>query len=188
MILRSQSSVAPNSFEEFLRWEPVDGFKYEWNDGEIIRFEKMKKKHLFIIRKLQQLFFRTIAFSKGAALIMEQDVMLSGIQMRRPDLAFFTGSQIDESAISDKEPIPEFLIEVISPTDDAEKVEEKLAEYFQSTVKVVWHIYPDNEVVYVYTSRKNVKICTESDICSASPVLPDFELTVKELFSVRASN
>jgi hypothetical protein len=59
-------------------------FKYEWNDGEIIRFEKMKKKHLFIIRKLQQLFFRTIAFSKGAALIMEQDVMLSGIQMRRP--------------------------------------------------------------------------------------------------------
>ncbi|TLV00802.1 Uma2 family endonuclease [Dyadobacter luticola] len=183
MILRSLSSVLPRTFEEFTQWEPVDGFKYEWNDGKIIRFEKMKKKHLFIIRRLQQLFFKTSSFSEGGAFIMEQDVMLSGIQMRRPDLAYFSGPQIDESVVSEKEPIPEFLIEVISHNDDAEKVEEKLAEYFQADVKVVWHIYPENEVVYVYTSRKNVKICTEEDICSASPVLADFEISARELFS-----
>ncbi|GGM77517.1 hypothetical protein GCM10010967_06410 [Dyadobacter beijingensis] len=183
MILRSPSSVLPRSLDEFIQWEPVDGFKYEWNDGKIIRFGKLKKKHLFIIRKLQQLFFRTAAFSGGGALIMEQDVMLSGIQMRRPDLAFFNGAQIDASASTNEEPIPEFVIEIVSPTDDAEKVEEKLAEYFNTSVKVVWHIYPDNEVVYVYSSRKNVKICTELDVCSAYPVMEDFEISVRELFS-----
>lgn len=56
--------------------------------------------------------------------------------MRRPDLSFFSGEQVDASAASGVEPIPEFLIEVISPTDDAENVEEKLAEYFNSSVKV----------------------------------------------------
>ncbi|WP_439556851.1 Uma2 family endonuclease [Dyadobacter sp.] len=183
MILRSPLSVFPRTLDEFQKWESVDGYKYEWNDGKIIRFGKLKKKHLFIIRKLQQLFFKTAAFSEGAALIMEQDVMLSGIQMRRPDLAYFSGAQIDHSAESETEPIPEFLIEVISPTDDAEKVEEKLAEYFNSTVKVVWHIYPENEVVYVYTARKTVRICTDLDVCSASPVMPDFEVTVKELLA-----
>jgi Uma2 family endonuclease len=187
MILRSTSSVLPHTLDEFARWEPVDGFKYEWNDGKIIRFGKVKKKHLFIIRRLQQLFFGTTAFSKGGALIMEQDVMLSGIQMRRPDLAFFSGEQIDASTASEEEPIPQFLIEVISPTDDAEKVEEKLAEYFNSSVKVVWHIYPDNDVVYVYTSRKNVKICTENDICSAYPVIEDFEISVQNLLSTQIS-
>ncbi|WP_138477176.1 Uma2 family endonuclease [Dyadobacter bucti] len=188
MILHTPSSALPQSLEELLRWEPVDGFKYEWSDGEVVRFEKMKKKHLFIIRKLQQLFFRTVSFSRGGAFIMEQDVLLNGLQMRRPDLAYFSGAQIDNSTISDTEPIPEFLIEVISPTDDAEKVEEKLAEYFKSTVKVVWHIYPENEVVYIYTSRKNVAICTDTDVCFASPVLPDFELTVNELFSAGSLN
>jgi Uma2 family endonuclease len=183
MILRSPSSILPRTLDEFQQWECVDGYKYEWNDGKIIQLGKLKKKHLFIIRRLQQLFFKTTAFSKGSALIMEQDVMLSGIQMRRPDLAYFSGSQIDSSITSDNEPIPEFLIEVISPTDDAEKVEEKLAEYFSTTVKVVWHIYPENEVVYVYTSRKSVRICTDLDICSASPVMPDFEISVKELLS-----
>lgn len=185
MILRSTSSVLPHTLDEFVQWETVDGFKYEWNDGKIIRFGKVKKKHLFIIRRLQQLFFGTAAFSNGGALIMEQDVTLSGIQMRRPDLAFFSGEQIDASTTSDEEPIPEFLIEVISPTDDAEKVEEKLVEYFNSSVKVVWHIYPDNEVVYVYTSRKNVKICTELDVCSAYPVMEDFEISVRELLMAR---
>lgn len=183
MILRSKSPVLPRSLDEFIQWEPADGYKYEWNDGQIIRFGKMKKKHLFIIRRLQQLFFRTSAFSNGGALIMEQDVMLTGIQMRRPDLAFFSGEQIDASAQSDEEPIPDFLIEVISPTDDAEKVEEKLAEYFHASVKVVWHIYPENDVVYVYTTRKNVKICTELDVCSAYPVMEDFEISVRELLS-----
>ncbi|WP_031526276.1 Uma2 family endonuclease [Dyadobacter crusticola] len=183
MILRSPSSVLPRTLDEFQKWESVDGYKYEWNDGRIIRFGKLKKKHLFIIRKLQQLFFKTVAFSTGAALIMEQDVMLSGIQMRRPDLAYFNGKQIDDSAKSDIEPVPEFLIEVISPTDDAEKVEEKLAEYFNASVKVVWHIYPENEVVYVYTARKTVRICTDLDICSAAPVLTDFNVSVKELLS-----
>lgn len=119
---------------------------------------------------------------------MEQDVMLSGtppagIQMRRPDLAYFSGEQIDNSLTSDEEPIPAFLIEIVSPSDDAEKVEEKLAEYFKSTVQVVWHIYPENQVVYVYTSRKSVKICTD-DICSASPVLLDFATTANELFAL----
>ncbi len=28
--------VLPQTLEEFVVWEPNDGFKYEWNDGEII--------------------------------------------------------------------------------------------------------------------------------------------------------
>ncbi|MEZ4905807.1 MAG: hypothetical protein R2822_30600 [Spirosomataceae bacterium] len=51
-------------------------------------------------------------------------------------------------------------------------------------MQVVWPIYPENQVVYVYTSRKSVKICTDTDICSAAPVLPDFEISVNELFSL----
>ena len=78
--------------------------------------------------------------------------------------------------------------EVVATKEEvkSEKVEEKLAEYFKSTVQVVWHIYPENHVVYVYTSRKNVKVCTDDDVCSATPVLPDFEIGVNELFSVPA--
>jgi hypothetical protein len=69
-------------------------------------------------------------------LIAEQDVLLMGIQMRRPDLANFSGEQIANSD-ENEEPIPSFVIEVISPTDD--------------------------------------------DICSASPTIADFQISVNEL-------
>ncbi len=176
-------SVLPRTLAEFLDWEPVDGFKYEWNDGEIIKFEKMKKKHLYLIRRLNRLFLNTVAHEQGGELIMEQDVMLTGIQMRRPDLAYFSGEQINNSLTDADEPIPAFALEVISPTDDAEDVEKKVGEYFQAGVGVVWHIYPENRVVYVYTSRRHVMICLEDDLCSAAPVLPDFSITVNDLFA-----
>jgi len=185
MTMRTSIDIqqVPQTLEEFMIWEPNDGYKYEWNDGEIIRFESMKKKHLLILRTLGRLFDSTEAYKQGGDLISEQDVWLTGIQMRRPDVAYFSGEQINNSLLSDDEPIPAFAIEIVSPTDDAIKVEDKLVEYFKCGVRVVWHVYPENQVVYVYTSRKSVKICTEDDICSAQPILPDFELSVNDLFA-----
>ncbi len=171
----------PRTMAEFADWEPNDGYKYEWNDGELIKILKMNKTHLILIRKLIQLFNRTKDSQKGGLLIQEQDVRLSGIQMRRPDLAFFSAEQIDESA-KEEEPIPEFVIEVISTNDQIIPVRNKLNEYFKAGVKVVWLIFMEEQAVEIYTSRRNVTICLENDICSASPVLPDFEISVADVF------
>ena len=175
---QSQSAALPTTFEEFLRFEPEDGFKYEWNDGELIRFDGKKRKRLRLIKRLNRLFLLTNAHQAGGELICEQDVMLTGIQMRRPDMAYFSDEQIRNE---EDEPIPAFCIEIISPTDESEKVEAKRIEYFKAGVQVLWHIFPENGEVYVYTSRKTVQICSDNDICSAAPVLDDFTISVNEL-------
>ena len=168
----------PRTLEEFMEWEqPNDGFKYEWNDGEIIKFEGMNRKQTFIFDVLINLFFEK-GLNKIGQFIPETDVQLTGIQMRRPDIAFFSKKQIYE----DVDFIPEFAIEVISDSDKMIDVENKLIEYFKAGVKVVWHIIPAQEVVYVYTSRSEVKICFDKDICSAKPVLEDFEISVEDIF------
>jgi Uma2 family endonuclease len=154
--------------------------RYEWYDGKIIKFEGMNKKHLRLIR----LFSKTKAYQDGGELIAEQDVKISAIQLRRPDLAYlayFSASQIDESW-KDEEPIPAFAIEIISTFDQINQVKMKLTEYFKNGVSVVWLIYPDEKIVEIYTSRKTVKIYSDTDICSASPVLDDFEISVEDLF------
>jgi Uma2 family endonuclease len=187
-MVHAPDTALPQTLEAFLAWEPpVDGFKYEWNDGQLIQFEKMNKKHLALIRLLGRLFATTNAYRQGGELIAEQEVRLTARQMRRPDLAYFSGEQIDGSQTEDYEPIPDFVIEVVSPNDDAEAVEQKLAEYFKAGVQVVWHIYPGNQAVYVYTSRRHVTICIEDDACTAAPVLPDFAIRVSELFATPAS-
>jgi Uma2 family endonuclease len=182
MVSELKEISTPKTLAEFEQWQPTDGYKYEWNDGELIKFEGMKRKHLKLVRALTELFDTTKAKKQRGQLICEQDVQLSGIQLRRPDLAFFSGEQIDESD-TEEEPIPEFAIEVISSHDQINEVKKKIIEYFKNGVKVTWLIYPEYQMVEVYTSAKNVIICTDSDVCSASPVLDDFEIRVEELFS-----
>jgi Uma2 family endonuclease len=183
MIQTSQNvNQLPRTLEEFLVWEPNDGFKYEWNDGELIKFSGMKKRQYYIYTILNKLFTKK-GYIESSTLIAEPDVMLTGIQMRRPDIAYFTDEQIYQGR-EGIDVIPEFVVEIISETDQLYKVEEKLSEYFKAGVKVVWNIIPEEQMVYVYTSRKSVKICTDSDICSASPVLTDFEISVNELFAM----
>jgi Uma2 family endonuclease len=180
MVLTNDISTLPTTLEEFMAWEPEDGFKYEWNDGELIKFVGMNRKQVFIYEALNQIFIEKGLWKIGT-LISEYDVQLSGIQMRRPDVAYLTKEQIASTKQGEDE-IPGFAIEIISGSDKANKVEAKTIEYFKYGVKVLWLIYPDNKTVQVYTSLKQAQICTDDDICSAKPVLEDFEIKVSDIF------
>lgn len=170
----------PRTLEEFLEWESNDGYKYEWNDGELIQFTGMKKEQLYIYDLLLGLFFEK-GYKQLGTLVAEQEVQLSGVQMRRPDIAYFSREQIQKSK-NGEDVIPEFVIEIISNNDQINQLEKKISEYFKAGVKVIWNIIPEQEVVYVYTSRRDVKVCLEGDICSAKPVLPDFEVSAEAIF------
>jgi Uma2 family endonuclease len=146
----------------------------------LIKFRGMNKKQIFIFDVLNRLFIRKGHYEFGA-LIAETDVQLTGIQMRRPDIAYFTKAQIKQGRHGE-DIIPELAIEVISENDVLNKVEDKLTEYFKAGVKIVWLILPSSESVHVYTSRQNVKICFGEDVCSANPVLIDFEISVNDIF------
>lgn len=171
----------PRTLAEFMLWEPNDGFKYEWNDGELIKFDGMNKKQIRIYDTLLELFFLK-GYKKTGTFVAEYDVQLSGIQMRRPDIAYLTNEQLKE-ADKGQDPIPPFVIEIISENDNINKVLSKISEYYKAGVQIVWLIFPEEKEVHVYSSRRDVKICIENDICSAAPVLPEFEIGIDVLFA-----
>ncbi len=179
MVIEKEQIAIPRTLEEFMAWEPEDGFKYEWNDGELIKFTGMNKRQVKIYDILLDLFIEK-GYKKTGTFVAEYDVMLTGIQMRRPDIAYLSKVQIIE-ADNGEDPIPEFVVEIISDNDNINKVESKIKEYYKAGVKVVWLIFPEEKTVHVYTSRRDVKICIENDICSAAPVLPEFEIGIDVL-------
>jgi Uma2 family endonuclease len=180
---QATTDTLPRSLDEFLAWEPNDGFKYEWNDGEIIKFTGMNKEQFYIYNILNKLFFRT-GYIEGGSLVTEQNVHLSGIQLRRPDISYLTDEQGEQGRMGE-EMIPGFAIEIISTYDMINQLERKITEYFKAGVQVVWVIMPEQQKVYVHTSPRDVKACIEDDLCSAAPVLPDFEISVNEMLALR---
>jgi len=156
-----------------------DGNKYEFKNGIVIKSpSNMNAKQLYIVKNLNRRFAQTQAYASGAELIAEVDQLTAPSQQRRPDLSLWTTKRIETG----DESVSEFVIEIISPTDKLEDVEDKLREYFEAGVKIVWQIRPRSQSVHVYTSPTTVIICTGERICSATPVLPDFEITAAKVF------
>jgi Uma2 family endonuclease len=77
---------------------------------------------------------------------------------------------------------PDLAVEVISPTDLAEELFDKTAEYFQAGVRLVWHVYPRLRFVQVYESLTFARGLTAADELDGGAVLPGFRIPVAALF------
>ncbi|MFN4254876.1 MAG: Uma2 family endonuclease [Saprospiraceae bacterium] len=157
-----------------------DGFKYEFNNGIVEKYPSdMNIKQFHIIQNLTRRFAQTQAYAERAELASEVELLTSPFQMRKPDLALLTRTQIQ----SHDEYVSGFVIEIISPTDRHDDIVRKRREYFSAGVQVLWQIAPVEKTVSVYTSPTSVVVCEGNAVCSAAPVLPDFEMTADEVFA-----
>lgn len=172
----------PMSKQAFINWNPDDGFLYEYDNGFAEQTSGMKKEERYIISNIQDKFLTTSAHSERAKLFEESDIWVTENQKRIPDMAFFTRNQILGST-NDDDPIPAFVVELISPSDKADKIETKVIEYFKAGVQVIWHVFPALRMVRVFTSVKNSISHFETDSFDAAPAVPDLQLTVNELFA-----
>lgn len=162
-----------------------DGYKYEWLNGVVEKSKRtMDKTQLFILRNLLEKF-RELQYANkvDGELISEGDLFFLD-KHRRPDIAFLTNEQIELAADDKLDSVPEFVIEVISNTDAINRVNKKIVNYRESGVKVVWHIFPNEHEVHVYCDDNldTVYIKRDDAICSAEPVLPDFQMPVSDIF------
>lgn len=106
---------------------------------------------------------------------------------RRPDVAFVSDQRISQAPSQPGtdnawDVVPELMVEVVSPHDLAEDIMERLGEYFSAGAKLVWVIYPTQRLVYVYDDLKQIRILAESEELDGGAVLPNFRITVKQMF------
>ncbi|MBK8566215.1 MAG: Uma2 family endonuclease [Saprospiraceae bacterium] len=161
-----------------------DGFKYELVNGRIENSEKnMDDSQLHIAANLS-LFFYSLKLERksGGTFLANKYNVLWKDHVRKPDMCYLNQQQLVE-AYEGKHPVAEFVVEVVSPTDKAYKYSEKIEDYFKAGVKVVWMIYPNTKQVQVHLHNStNVTYCKGEMICSAAPVLPEFAISVNDIF------
>lgn len=156
-----------------------DGFKYELADGVVEKTPRtMTPAKTFILNNLMRRFLTTKAFAEGGNLFVEVEMLTKPEQVRKPDICYRSAAQIASGDFS----VSAFVVEVISPSDKIEKVRKKLREYFSAGVEVVWHIFPEEQVIEVFTSLRDIEVCSEGDTASAAPAVPDFQIKAEDVF------
>jgi Uma2 family endonuclease len=78
--------------------------------------------------------------------------------------------------------IPDFVIELRSPSDYLGDVQEKMTEYIENGVRLGWLIDPIERKVHIYRANGETEILENPEKISGENVLPGFELEVREIF------
>lgn len=112
---------------------------------------------------------------------------LERVRNRRPDAAFVSYERWPKDrpmplAGTAWDVAPDLAVEVLSPTDLVEELMDKIAEYFQAGVRLVWVVFPRTRLIQVYDSLTQVRGLTATDELDGGAVLPGFRTPVAALF------
>ena len=104
---------------------------------------------------------------------------------RSPDVSWMTKKKYDGLSDDEKQTfskiVPDFVIELRSPTDNLKPIQNKMAEYVENGVKLGWLIDPNEKKVYVYRANGEIEILDNPETVSGEDILKGFELNVREI-------
>jgi Uma2 family endonuclease len=77
---------------------------------------------------------------------------------------------------------PDFVIELMSPTDDLIELQQKMSEYVSCGVKLGWLINPDDKSVEIYRLEKDREILHNVSCLEGENLMPGLMVDLTEIF------
>jgi Uma2 family endonuclease len=174
---------AKHATEDDLRATPRDGRKYELVDGEI-RVSPAGARHEVVSLKLaSRLLAYATEHAAGHAFGSSVGFRLPGGNVRSPDASFVAGGRFPDNRPPDDfgDLAPDLAVEVLSPSERPRHVLDKVGEYLEAGVRLVWVIDPRKAKAIVYKSLSDVTELEADDELDGGEVLPGFRCRLGDL-------
>ena len=167
-------------------------------DNPETRFEINAKGHLLVMsptgsesgRKNSKLLIRVGIWNEreklGEVFDSSTGFKLSNGATRSPDVSWVENAKWNSLTPSQQRkfaPIdPDFVIELMSPTDDLIELQQKMNEYIDCGVRLGWLINPDDKQVEIYRIGQNKEILNNPKALSGENVLPKLIVDLTDIF------
>lgn len=166
---------------------PDDGWHYELIEGVLIRmspaggvhgeiemeFARPMGNHV-VLHGLGRVYPGDTGFIVGR----DPDTVLA------PDVAFVRADRLPPRR--DRRGylpvVPDLVVEIVSPSDQADDVIDKVNRYLAAGVRLIWVAWPDSRSISVYAPGREPRHLGEGDTLDGEDVLPGFRLSVADVF------
>lgn len=176
------TTTRPATEEDLLR-TPKDGQKYELVDGAI-RVSPGGARHSAVaVRVAIRLHAFATEHRLGEAFESSVGFRLPGGNVRSPDASFVAAGRFSGDKPPDDFPdlAPDLAVEVVSPGDRPRYVLDKVGEYLEAGVHLVWVIDPRRARAVVYRSLSDVRELGPDDVLDGEDVLPGFRCALRDV-------
>lgn len=181
LTLPQPTSMPPNP--------PPKGVLYEIVDGRYEELPPMSTR-AGVVANLLAFSLNSVALPRGLGIAVCEILFgLTSTSRRkyRPDVAYVSHERWPKDRPwPDTDPwpvVPDIAVEVISPNDLASTTMQKVKEYLEAGVKLVWVVYPEQGWLHGFEAPNRLRGLTVADTLDAASVLPGFSLPLGELFT-----
>lgn len=127
------------------------------------------------------------ALKEGSGIVFESSAgyTLPNSALRGPDASWMRRRRWEALSDEDREKFahacPEFVVELMSPSDSLEELKAKMAEYLANGAELGWLIDPFEAQVYIYRPGQPVECLDNPTQVFGDPVLRGFAFNFKEI-------
>lgn len=174
----------------------TEDMTFEVVHGELVETPKMGMYAAIIASRLSTALNRVAVPNRLGEAVVEVLFRLplayDQSRRRRPDVAFVSAERwpiglVHSPEVNAWDVVPDLAVEVVSPTDDAEELYDKVQEYFRAGVRLVWVVFPKHAHFHVYETPTSIRVRTREETLDGGPVLAGFLLPLVDLFDAPAS-
>ena len=149
--MRVATVIAQNlTYEEWLKMPPVEDGTDEVVNGELRFMPPTRQPHAEIIRRLTRSLdrqldeMRAVVFGSNLGLMISREPLTC----RSPDMVVYW---LEKMIVQDglHWSAPDLIVEIISPSENRRRKEEKLADYAAIGTPEVWLVSPEAETIEV---------------------------------------
>src|SRR5262245_8106722 len=175
-------ATKPAATEADLLQMPDDGWKYELVDGEIRRLSPAGGPHGRVGVELSSRLNAHVRQAKlGHVFDSSTGFRLTGGNVRAPDVSFVSRERLAEVPEGYVPIAPDLAVEILSPDDRPRYVLEKVGEYLQAGVRLVWVVDPKGRRAAVHRSLTAVRELDIEDALDGEDVVPGFRCVLREI-------
>lgn len=105
--------------------------------------------------------------------------------VRGPDIFYVRAERLSDTGIPEAywEIAPDLAVEIVSPSESADDVREKVRDYLTAGTSLVWIVYPRTQEVIVHTPDGLARTYSGNDVLKPGDLLPGFTCRIAELFA-----
>ncbi|MDR9403782.1 MAG: Uma2 family endonuclease [Halothece sp. Uz-M2-17] len=167
-------------------------------DNPDVRLETDSQGHLIFMsptggetgNRNGELFFQIKLWNKQSKLGQVFDsstgFKLSNGAVRSPDVSWVANSKWNSLTKQQKRKFvpldPDFVLELMSPTDDLNQLQNKMREYINCGVNLGWLINADDKQVEIYRQGKEKKVFNDPLTLSGEDILSGLIVDLSEIF------
>lgn len=168
-------------------WQlPDTGMRHELIDGELVEIMPPGGVHGAIAVILSTLLRVWAKQQRRGYIGVEAGYILkrNPDKVRGPDVSYVRAESIPASGVPEGfwTIAPDLAIEVVSPTETAEEIREKVRDFLVAGTSIVWVVYPRSREVIVHLPNGTAQTYDENAVLTSPTILPNFSCTVAELF------